>query len=81
MVIFIQGSGFTICNMSISNNNKREDFDATIAPNDGHKWSDEIKELANNRAQEIHSKRTPERIARNQMLAALYKLEEEQEIQ
>jgi hypothetical protein len=66
--------------MSASNNNDRADFDATIAPNDGHKWSDEIKELANKRAQEIHSQRTPERIARNQMLAALYKLEEEQEI-
>ena len=63
--------------MDTSSNNKREDFDATIALNDGHKWSDEIKELANKRPQEIHSQRTPERIARNQMLTALYKLDEE----
>ena len=65
--------------MGTSSNNKHEDFDATIAPSDGHKWSDEIKELANKQAQELHAQRTPERIARNQTLAALYKLEEEQE--
>ena len=65
--------------MSASNNNNRLDFDATIIPNDGHKWSDEIKELANKQVQDLHAQRTPERIARNQMLAALYKLEEEHE--
>lgn len=65
--------------MSTSKNKQKTEFDATIAPNDGHKWSDEIKELANKRAQELHRQRTPERLARNQMLAILYKLEEEQE--
>jgi len=62
--------------MSISKNKKRTDFDATIAPNDGEKWSKEIKELVEERAHEIHSQRSPERIIRNQMLAVLYRLEE-----
>jgi len=65
--------------MSTSKNKPETDFDATIIPNDGHKWSDEIKELAKKQVQELHAQRTPERIATNQMLATLYKLEEEQE--
>ncbi len=65
--------------MTIPKSKKRLKFDATIAPNDGYKWSEEIKELVQERAQELHAQRTPERIARNQMLAVLYKLEEEQE--
>ncbi|RYE59617.1 MAG: hypothetical protein EOP48_00270 [Sphingobacteriales bacterium] len=62
--------------MSISKNKKRTDFDATIAPNDGHKWSEEVKKLAEESAREIHAKRSPERLVRNQMLAVLYRLEE-----
>lgn len=62
--------------MSIARDKKREDFDVTIAPSDGHKWSKEEKALMEERAQLLHSKRSPERIIRNQMLAVLYRMEE-----
>lgn len=62
--------------MSTTKDKKREDFDVTIAPSDGHKWSKEEKALMEERAQLLHSKRSAERVIRNQMLAVLYRMEE-----
>jgi plasmid maintenance system antidote protein VapI len=62
--------------MSIAKDKKREDFDLTIAPSDGQKWSKEERALMEERAQLIHGKRSPERIIKNQMLGVLYRMEE-----
>jgi len=62
--------------MSIAKDKKRLDFDATIAPGDGHKWSKEEQKLLEERAKLIHSQRSPERIRKNGMLSVLYRMEE-----
>lgn len=62
--------------MNTEKGKKVSDFDVTIAPSDGHKLTNNEKNLIDEQAKLRHANRSPERIIRNQMLSVLYRLEE-----
>jgi plasmid maintenance system antidote protein VapI len=61
--------------MGIAKEDKKLDFDMTIAPSDAHNWSKEEKALIEERAKFHHSQRSPERLRKNAMLAVQYRME------
>lgn len=62
--------------MNTEKGKKRSDFSMTIAPSDGHKLTNEERNLIDAHAKNHHANRSEERVIRNQMLSVLYRLEE-----